>query len=314
MTSRNLTNIYHRYIKWYDKIPSVLRLGDNFTPAVIFVHMYYHFAILVLLRHFIKFRILNSLVSPREVCLQAADAIQSLSHSYSQLYTLRRTPAFIPYFVLMSSTIHLTIASIPPAVYAPYQPEGVTGPWPSKQYTQQQQHPVRQIDPGTTKAVTHGIEYLKEMASCRIVAERAISILLRLAKKWRIDVKTDEEIQMMDKADSGPYGGPASFNPSRPGLPPLGNTSNMFPPYVKEHDPSRPLVKSPRQLIGVPGLINQMRQACCVEEERTGHAAMPETVENDLLWPFSLQPVSVLAAEDRLPRAGFEAPGPGACT
>ena len=36
VTSRDLLNIYTQYLNWYDRIPEVLRLGHNFTPAVLF--------------------------------------------------------------------------------------------------------------------------------------------------------------------------------------------------------------------------------------------------------------------------------------
>jgi hypothetical protein len=71
--------------------------------------MYYHSTILLLFRPFTKFAIIGSLVSPRDVCAHAADAISALVKSYSQLYTLRRIPSFAPYFVLASSITHLTM-------------------------------------------------------------------------------------------------------------------------------------------------------------------------------------------------------------
>jgi len=36
LTSRDLLGIYTQYLNWYDRIPEVLRLGHNFTPAVLF--------------------------------------------------------------------------------------------------------------------------------------------------------------------------------------------------------------------------------------------------------------------------------------
>ncbi|CAI4214216.1 unnamed protein product [Parascedosporium putredinis] len=36
LTSRDLLGIYTQYLDWYDRIPEVLRLGHNFTPAVLF--------------------------------------------------------------------------------------------------------------------------------------------------------------------------------------------------------------------------------------------------------------------------------------
>ena len=35
LTSRDLLGIYTQYLDWYDRIPVVLRLGHNFTPAVL---------------------------------------------------------------------------------------------------------------------------------------------------------------------------------------------------------------------------------------------------------------------------------------
>jgi hypothetical protein len=36
LTSKSLLDIYTQYLNWYDAIPEVLRLGHNFTPAVLF--------------------------------------------------------------------------------------------------------------------------------------------------------------------------------------------------------------------------------------------------------------------------------------
>lgn len=36
LTSTSLLQVYTRYLHWYDANPSALRLGHNFTPAVLF--------------------------------------------------------------------------------------------------------------------------------------------------------------------------------------------------------------------------------------------------------------------------------------
>lgn len=36
LAARDLLNIYTQYLNWYDRIPESLRLGHNFTPAVLF--------------------------------------------------------------------------------------------------------------------------------------------------------------------------------------------------------------------------------------------------------------------------------------
>jgi len=65
--------------------------------------MYYHFAIILLFRPFLNLQFIGSSVSPREICTQAAESLTSLIQTYRQLYSLRRTPSFIPYMVLASN-------------------------------------------------------------------------------------------------------------------------------------------------------------------------------------------------------------------
>ncbi|TVY91936.1 Nitrogen assimilation transcription factor [Lachnellula willkommii] len=154
VTGKKLLDIYTKYLDWYDSIPTALRLGQNFTPAVLFAHMYYHFAILLLFRPFIKLDIIGSGLSPRNVCSQAAEAITTLVNSYSKLYTLRRTPSFVPCFVLTSSIAHV-------------------------------------VTLGTTKVgrelLQQGIQDLREMQTCHGFAVRALDILHYLISAWEVD-------------------------------------------------------------------------------------------------------------------------------
>jgi len=122
--------------------------------------MYYHYAILLLFRPFIKLDIIGSGVSPRDVCGQAADAITMLVNSYSQLYTLQRTPSFVPYFVLTSSISHLVTFG-----------NSREGPEKLKQ----------------------GIADLKEMTDCHGFSIRALDILRYLIIHWGVDIVLDEE-------------------------------------------------------------------------------------------------------------------------
>ncbi|KAF7549411.1 hypothetical protein G7Z17_g6398 [Cylindrodendrum hubeiense] len=196
LTARDLLSIYTQYLNWYDRIPEVLRLGHNFTPAVLFAHMYYHFAILLLFRPLIKLRIIGSKVSPRDVCSQAADAIQGLLKSYSQLYTLRRTPSFVPYFVLTSAIMHLAIgaANIESS---------------SDVSTPDRMEAAAKFDPHVKEAIRQGIADLTEMAPCHHFAEQALNILRYLAQKWDIEVDikgdtlTQEEYDRLVKPNTG---------------------------------------------------------------------------------------------------------------
>ena len=131
--------------------------------------MYYHYAILLLFRPFIKLHIIGSGVSPRDVCSQAADAISALVYSYDQLYTLRRTPSFVPYFVLASGITHLVSYG-----------SNLRGP---EQFHQ---------------AITD----LKVMESCHGFATRANDILHFLSAHWEIAIEwKDEEYDLNSRVD-----------------------------------------------------------------------------------------------------------------
>jgi hypothetical protein len=152
--------------------------------------MYYQFAILQLFRPLIKLRIIGSQVSPRDVCWQAASAIQGLLASYSQLYTLKRAPSFMPYFALTSSIMHLTIMA------ATVQTDELDT--------------TARADPHISEAVKQGIASLAEMTTCHHIAEQALHIIRYLAKKWNIDVNIEtgaalnpEEYERLVRSFSG---------------------------------------------------------------------------------------------------------------
>ncbi|KAM0351473.1 hypothetical protein ACHAP4_009615 [Fusarium culmorum] len=178
----------------------------TFWGAFALDHMYYHFAILLLFRPLIKLRIIGSKVSPRDVCSQAADAIQGLLRSYSSLYTLRRTPSFVPYFVLTSAIMHLAIGAIS------VNPEA----------TEADMKKAVKVDPRAAEAITQGISDLTEMAPCHQFAEQALNILRYLAVKWNIDVENN-----VDKLTAEEY--------DRLVLPQTGSL-NFFSPNMRHGD------------------------------------------------------------------------------
>lgn len=124
--------------------------------------MHYHYAILLLFRPFMKLEIISSSVSPRDICGQAADAISALVNSYSQLYGLRRTPSFVPYFVLTASIAHA-------------------------------------FAHGNKRAglenLRQGVADLKQMADCHDFARRALDVIWFLLDKWEVEVDFEEDKQ-----------------------------------------------------------------------------------------------------------------------
>jgi len=125
--------------------------------------MYYHFAILMLFRPFIKLRLIGSGVFPKAVCIQAADAISTLLRSYDQLYTLARTPSFVPYICLASSITHLALGE-------------------------------------TSDEVKQEVRDLKHMCSCHGFAQRGLNILIVLAEEWQMDYKME---RLKEEDDDG---------------------------------------------------------------------------------------------------------------
>ncbi|KAK3694213.1 fungal-specific transcription factor domain-containing protein [Podospora appendiculata] len=171
IVGQDLLDNYQRYLDFSDSFPDVLQLDMHFTPAVLFARMYHQFVLLLLFRPFIQLAIVGSNVNPRERCLEAAREISSLIYSYSRLYTLKRTPSFVPYFVLASGIIHLTIGA---------------DIWKYPQGTQDGHR--RIIDPGAAKAYSRCIADLTEMTPCHLFAVQALNHLRFLPKKWNIDI------------------------------------------------------------------------------------------------------------------------------
>ncbi|TGJ84664.1 hypothetical protein E0Z10_g4106 [Xylaria hypoxylon] len=325
LSSRDLLSIYTQYLNWYDSIPEVLRLGHNFTPAVLFAHMYYHFAILLLFRPLIKLRIIGSAILPRDVCSQAADAIQGLLRSYSQLYTLRRTPSFVPYFLLTSSIMHLAVGatlseSVSPTAHSttstarPGHGQAGSSHAASSPLAGSSEEPIPsplssatpKLSPKVAATIKQGIADLAEMAPCHHFAEQALNILRFLAKKWNIDVDvphqgTQEEIDKLVR--------------------PSTNSLNFFIPNISVDDfrSSWPERKAQRAAPIPPYEYNDTeRMEGVVIGEQSNPKRQPGSsagsgqgvgasyiAENPLFWPFPMQGRPMLPEGPQLEEAGF---------
>ncbi|KAI3400743.1 hypothetical protein diail_1952 [Diaporthe ilicicola] len=293
--SSDLLCIYTKLIDWYDSVPEVLRLGHNFTPAVLFAHMYYHFAILLIFRPFVKLRILTSSISPRDLCSDAANAIQGLCTSYSQLYTLERTPSFVPYFVLTSSIMHLATAAsgTPSESERQRRAAGGVSTKESPDSDQSGNSDSFQSDPHVVKSINQGISDLTEMAPCHHFAEQALNILRYLARKWNIQVDMDVSKEVKrEKEETGQTGVQATHGPEYTnGTRPVTNSLNFFAPDFQEDD-----YVSSWGALAPPGGASTSSTAA-----RSG-----ETMENPLFWPFPMQGRPMLPSGAALAQAGFE--------
>ena len=186
VNSTELLRVYTRYLEWHSYLPDALHKGGNPSPAALFIQyvspksiedkdvlttvtsMYYYYALLLLFRPFINLHILNSSVVPCDVCLRAAHNISSLVQSYKRLYTIRNTPAFVPYVTLASTIVYL-IAT-----------DSII------------------LSSGGSAQVQQGASDLQGMLPCNPFARRAVCILKILARYWGIAVSLDGPIDMND--------------------------------------------------------------------------------------------------------------------
>ena len=74
--------------------------------------MYYNLAIILLFGPLINLQFTNSEIRPYNICVQAADAINSLNSAYTQLYGMQRTPCFMPIITLAASVMHVVQANV----------------------------------------------------------------------------------------------------------------------------------------------------------------------------------------------------------
>lgn len=262
--------------------------------------MYFHFSILLLFRPFIKLRLRNTDCVPRDVCLQAATAIQTLSKSYSQLYTLQRTPSFVPYFVLTAAIMHLAIAAVGTPSQSDHQAGAIGG-------VSQQQAPTGdpsagggspEADPDVTKSINQGIADLTEMAPCHHFAEQALNILRYLARKWNIEVDMDvprtlkrekEEMEQVGREASRWSKRTKTKDPNY-GTRPATNSLNFFAPDMSEND-----------FISTWGNPASEAAPASPAVVKSG-----DSMENPLFWPFPMQGRPILPTGEALAEAGFE--------
>ncbi|KAK5245285.1 hypothetical protein LTS06_009291, partial [Exophiala xenobiotica] len=158
--------LYTEYLQFYGSLPDSLRLGGNSTPPVLFCHIYYHFAVLLLFRPFYNTGILDTVAFTRLVCSEATENILSLVKAYQNIYSLRRTPAFFPYLVMTAEVARMA--------------DHKTGPNGHRIYH------------------TPSIKYLGELALAHPFATRAMVICKFFRDGWEIRLAPEDDCEVPD--------------------------------------------------------------------------------------------------------------------
>jgi hypothetical protein len=142
--------------------------------------MCYHFAIIHLFNPFLDLQLVGTKLSPVHICHQAADAIQSLLKSYSQLHTLDRTPVLVPIFTMASAISHLEKRII-----------ALPAPGPDSD-TDTDMVAVSGVSHYVQDELSRDISDLRVMSGCHYSAAQAVGFLRAHAKERKIEVDIDE--------------------------------------------------------------------------------------------------------------------------
>jgi hypothetical protein len=292
--------------------------------------MYYHFAILLLFRPLIKLRIVGSSILPRDVCSQAADAIQGLLRSYSQLYTLRRTPSFVPYFLLTSSIMHLAVGasamqSVPGTTTSEASNVNADLRRTKQKSTtssttagsgQSSNSPTlgssaAKLDHKVVDAIKQGIADLAEMAPCHHFAEQALNILRFLAKKWNIEVEVPLEAPQED-AEKLVQPSTSSLNFFVPDISTDDFVCKWGPPVANARKRQRAASSPPVESSDVERMAEDMAGERPYGKHQTdpgssigSSAHLTPSSESPLFWPFPLQGRPMILDGPQLEEAGF---------
>lgn len=135
--------------------------------------MHYHFAILLLFWPVTELKIVGTELSPKDICVQAADAIGTLVQSYARLCTLQRTPSLVPYFMLTAAVVHL--ATITDSRQTNSTMSG------SERY----EFAKTTDKPAVDARLNEDVTFLKEMTHCHPLAGKALRILSYLTENGR---------------------------------------------------------------------------------------------------------------------------------
>ncbi|KAF1738491.1 Conidial development protein fluffy [Beauveria bassiana] len=92
-----MTSIYTKCLGWYRDLFELISRDGSRTPSLLFF------------QSLMNTEVATSELRPHEICAQAVQSILSLTQSYSDLFTLQRVSALIPYFVCASGLFSLAV-------------------------------------------------------------------------------------------------------------------------------------------------------------------------------------------------------------
>ncbi|RDI87158.1 hypothetical protein Vi05172_g2827 [Venturia inaequalis] len=166
-----LLDEYNKYRGWYQRLPSVIAQTQDASPHVLCLHMYYHAAILLLMRPFLKAKFTHSDTSPSDVCRQAAAAISDIFAQHRRLYHTVGIYTFQLHCLLTACTIHIINL---PAI-------------------------------ASTGCLTAACNHFHDLSRCNLGANGSLDTIKGLVQKWSIILPIEvEEALYRDSRENRP--------------------------------------------------------------------------------------------------------------
>jgi len=102
-----LLNEYEKYKTWHAKLPDIVQLSDNAAPHVLTLHMYYHAAVLLLFRPFLRAKFTQSDISPPDICRSSAAAISQIFDQHCRRFDSIGIYTLQIHCLLAACTVHV---------------------------------------------------------------------------------------------------------------------------------------------------------------------------------------------------------------
>lgn len=200
---KKLSELHRQLEDWRKDLPSEFEPKEGQLPNVILMHMFYHLQYIHLFRPFLKYNPSTSPlpphVSPRRICTANAGFISKLMRLYKKLYNLRQICNIAVYMLHSACTIHLL--NLP--------------------------------EKTARRDIIHGVRHLEEMAEDWPCAQRTLSIISVLARKWKCELP--EDVSIVLKRTDEKYGHLVTTDVPSPSKPAPSPPSYVSSPTLIHH-------------------------------------------------------------------------------
>jgi hypothetical protein len=167
--------------------------------------MFYCTVIIHLFRPMLKLDIVDSDVSPRDICIDMANTVSELLRTYRRSYDLRACTLVLTHILLSVSIVHLIFPQ----------------------------------NSNNSSNFIEGLRALEDMSVCHYFGARSYKIVHSLAKTWNLPWPEELELsKLTPKVEASLHSGESLFH-SQPAPPPQETTTNKYADMTSSGIPPR---------------------------------------------------------------------------